>query len=376
MSASVAHAVVLTPPGRGAVATVLVTGQGAIELVGPLVFDRAGRPMALSTDGRIRLGHWAHPDGEEVVVAALDRGRVEIHCHGGLAASRAVIERLVAAGCRSVDWQAQGAIDQPDPIRRSALSALAQARTERAAVTLLDQYAGALHRALADIRSLVASADWPGARREVCQLLGRWPIGSHLTEPWRVVLAGPPNVGKSSLVNALVGYERAIVYNAPGTTRDAVTAMTALAGWPVELCDTAGLGESREPIEQAGMRLAAEAADAADALLLVFSSQEAWQTAWQTLVERWPAAIVVYNKRDLGRPPQDARPPGIATSAITREGLDRLEQAIVGRLVPDEPAAAAAVPFDRQQQALLEQLLAAIDARSAAAARAALESWL
>ncbi len=126
MSASVTYAVVLTPPGRGAVATVLVTGQRAIELVGPLVFDRAGRPMALSPDERIRLGHWSRPDGEEVVVAALEDGRVEIHCHGGLAASRAVIERLAAAGCRSIDWQSHHAMDQPDPIRRSALAALAR----------------------------------------------------------------------------------------------------------------------------------------------------------------------------------------------------------------------------------------------------------
>ncbi len=141
---------------------------------------------------------------------------------------------------------------------------------------------------LAEIRRLITAADWPAAREAVCQVLARWPIGSHLVEPWRVVLAGPPNVGKSSLVNALVGYQRAIVYDAPGTTRDMVTAITALEGWPVELCDTAGLRSSREAIEAEGVRLARQAAAAADALVLVFSAQEPWQADRQQLLDQWP----------------------------------------------------------------------------------------
>lgn len=311
-----------------------------------------------------------------MVVAVLDAERVEIHCHGGVAASQAICDALVAAGCESIDWRAWTTIDTGDPIRRSALAALAQARTERAAMTLLDQYHGALSRALMEIRRLIVAADWSAARAAVCDVLARRPIGSHLVDPWRVVLAGPPNVGKSSLVNALVGYQRAIVYDAPGTTRDMVTATTALAGWPVELCDTAGLRESREAIEIAGVRLARKAATSADALVLLFSAQEPWQTEARELCEAWPAAITVYSKCDLGLPAEDGRPPGIATSAVTRAGLEELERAIARRLVPEAPAAGAAMPIDAEQVALLERLLAAIDQRAAEAALAEVDPWL
>ncbi len=84
----------------------------------------------------------------------------------------------------------------------------------------------------------------------------------------------------------------------------------------------------------------------------------------------------VYSKCDLGPPPGDGRPAGIATSAVTRAGLDELERAIAGRLVPEEPAAGAAVPLDAEQVALLERVLAAIDAEAAEAALAALAPWL
>ena len=80
--------------------------------------------------------------------------------------------------------------------------------------------------------------------------------GRHLLTPFDVVLAGPANVGKSSLINALVGYNRAIVYDAPGTTRDVITAETAIDGWPVTLSDTAGLRDSDDPLEMAGVQTA------------------------------------------------------------------------------------------------------------------------
>jgi tRNA U34 5-carboxymethylaminomethyl modifying GTPase MnmE/TrmE len=136
------------------------------------------------------------------------------------------------------------------------------------------------------------------------------------------------------------------------------------------------LRQGHEAIEVEGVRLARQAATAADALVLVFSAQEPWQADRQELLERWPDAIAVYSKCDLGPPPCDGRPPGIATSVVTRAGLDELERAIARRLVPQGPAAGAAVPFDVEQVALLERLLAAIDARKAEAALALLAPWI
>ena len=91
-----------------------------------------------------------------------------------------------------------------------------------------------------------------------------------------MVIAGPPNVGKSSLINALLGFQRAIVFDLPGTTRDVVTAVTALDGWPVELSDTAGLRSSDDPLELAGIEQAHRQAAAADCLLLVFDASQPW----------------------------------------------------------------------------------------------------
>jgi tRNA modification GTPase len=100
----------------------------------------------------------------------------------------------------------------------------------------------------------------------------RWSeFGRHLTQPWQVVLTGVPNVGKSSLINRLLGYSRSIVYAEPGTTRDVVTAATAFDGWPVELSDTAGLRDAAGEIEAAGVERARRHLATAD-LAIVFST--------------------------------------------------------------------------------------------------------
>ena len=194
-----------------------------------------------------------------------------------------------------------------------------------------------------------------GALKLVDELLERADVGLHLAKPWRVVLAGRPNVGKSSLINALVGYERAIVHEAPGTTRDIVTALTALDGWPVELADTAGLRVGDEPLEVAGIALARRQAAEADLLLLVFDRNTAWSAEDEALVKAWPAALAVLNKCDLpaaaGR-----RPTGVEVSAQSGAGLAELAPAMVARLVPRAPEPGEAVPFLESHVELLGRL--------------------
>ena len=183
------------------------------------------------------------------------------------------------------------------------------------------------------------------------------------------MLAGRPNVGKSSLINALVGYRRAIVHDQPGTTRDIVTATTAVDGWPVELSDTAGLCSTDDAIERAGIALAREELRGADLVILVFDAGRNWSQADQVLLEsarpksRPPKSrqqrLVVHNKSDLP-PTTAARPAGLSTSATTGTGIESLVGAIAARLVPDPPEPGAAVPFTAeqiQQIALLARII-------------------
>ncbi len=156
-----------------------------------------------------------------------------------------------------------------------------------------------------------------------------------------MAVAGPPNVGKSSLVNALAGYQRCIVTPTPGATRDVVTTRLAIDGWPVELADTAGVRDATDALETQGMRMARETTAAADLCLWILDASAA--PVWP---EFQGAVQLVVNKID--RPaawdPNEATG-AVRVSALTGAGLAELCAALSRRLVPDPPPAGAAVPF-------------------------------
>jgi tRNA modification GTPase len=347
----------LTPPGRGAVATLRVEGRGAVEVVQLHFRCRSGRPLATYPADRLIVGYFGADRGEEVVLRRYGDAAVELHCHGGRAAVTLIEETLVAAGCQRLAWRDWAAGQYPDAITAAALTALADARTERTAAILLDQYQGALRRALSDIQQALDRGDRSTARRQIDELSSRVDLGRHLVEPWQVVLAGRVNVGKSSLINALAGYDRSIVHPTPGTTRDAVTLVTAIDGWPVELCDTAGMRGGGDAIERAGIELARERLAQADLVVLVCDRSAIWSGEDQTLVDQWPAALVVHNKCDLPPAPGD-RPSGLLTSAVQGDGIAELLAAVAGRLVPTPPPAGGAVPFTAAQIETLGHLRA------------------
>lgn len=363
----------LTPPGRGAVATLLVEGPGARDAVSAHFRAAGGRALALCRADRPVFGRFGPGPGEEVVVHAASEESVEIHCHGGYAALARLSEILVGSGCRKVDWREWARRHHEDPITAEARIALADARTERTAAILLDQYHGALRQAIERIRQLLGERKLTEAQNELATLLDRAPLGRHLADPWQVVLAGPPNVGKSSLINALVGYQRAIVHPTPGTTRDVVTAVTAMEGWPVELSDTAGLRSGEQPVEQAGIALAREKLAAADLAILVFDAGQAWSEAEDALLNLRPDAVVVHSKCDLPHNTA-ARPAGLETSAVRGDGIEELVTTIAHRLVPAPPPAGAAVPFTEEQVDALRAAEAAVARGELSAAEAVLAS--
>ena len=287
------------PAGRGAVACVLVEGPDAADLVQTLVQTISGRPLADFSDDRLIVGHFNDVNGEEVVLRRRTPQAVELHCHGGYAAAAMIEETFRQHGCQVIAWRQWISESQTDLISAAALTGVADAPTQRTAGILLDQYHGALGRAFDAIEQDIKEKNYVAARSRVESLMACIPLGLHLTKPWRVVVAGPPNAGKSSLINAMVGFQRSIVHHAPGTTRDAVTAATAMDGWPVELCDTAGLHSGAQGIEKAGVELARQRISDADLVILVFDLTSNWSVSDQALVDSFPNALRVHNKVDL-----------------------------------------------------------------------------
>jgi tRNA modification GTPase len=363
------RAALLTPIGRGAVAVVGLCGAGVAALIARHFHPATGDAAKLSLE-RIRFGRWRTTPtddadvGEELVVCRRGDDDFEIHCHGGAAASSAVLDALRVGGAAIVLWPAWLASRGEDVIAVEAREALARATTTRTAAVLVDQLGGALRRALDDVHQLIDSGEIVTARRRIDELSERSVLGRRLVEPFRVVLTGRPNVGKSSLINALVGYQRAVVFDEPGTTRDVVTATTALDGWPVELSDTAGIRESGDELEAAGIAAARKRLAEAVLVVAVFDRSQPWCDADDALLAAHPQAVIVHNKADLPMPPNDRRPPGLPVSAVANSGIDALIAAIVARLVPNPPKPGEAMPFTTRQVEELNYLAASlVDAR-------------
>jgi tRNA modification GTPase len=192
------------------------------------------------------------------------------------------------------------------------------------------------------------------------QRLADWQdVADHLTEPWRVVFAGAPNVGKSSLLNMIAGMERSIVCDQPGTTRDVVEVDGIIEGWPFQFVDTAGLREaSKDQIEELGMQQSHLATSQCDVLCLVYddsSNAAAWSN--RLSLRKLPRhTVLVRNKCDLmtehdfDRPPYRNSPalsglPLIHVSARTGHGLPELLQWIKQSVVPQEPNKDTALPM-------------------------------
>ncbi len=369
---------VLTPPGRGAVATVGVRGHAALAAVARRFRPASGRALESYPAGRILFGRFQLADGleEELVVGLVSADQVEVHCHGGAAVVQAIAEALVAAGCRLIDDRQWAACEQPDAIAAAALLALGQARTERTAAVLLDQYRGALRVAVAEEIRHLASGEGRTASAALERLLSRRELGLHLTAPWKVVLAGRPNAGKSSLMNCIIGYERAIVFEQPGTTRDVLTASTAIDGWPIELADTAGLRAAEGAIETEGIERAWAEISAADAVLLVADTTAVWDAElFVEVAKQAKRVLVVHTKCDL-QLPSDGRSAGIAVSAKNGSGIEALCGGIAELLVPDPPLPGEAVPFTDGQIQSFREAAGSMDRGDLPTARDALQAIL
>jgi tRNA modification GTPase len=360
-------AALLTPIGRGAIATIRVSLLGASRPVADVWPFRAanGRPLSSQSVGRIVFGHWGSEPSEEIVLCALDDATLEIHCHGGEAASRRILRDLAAAGCRVVAWP-EFLQQTESPLRAEIMGELCRATTLPTAAILWEQANGLFESAVRDVIT-AAPANLPAAAARIREWLAWEDFGLHLTRPWSVVLAGRPNVGKSSLINAILGYTRCVVFDQPGTTRDVVSAQTAIDGWPIEVSDTAGLRASVDPLESAGIERARQTLETADlVVVLVDISQPASAADRAILAEHRPAIVVahkcdlpVYEGDDHWQPDETER--WIRVSAKTGAGVDALVAAISQRLVPRVPPPDSLIPLTERHIALLKMALAEAD---------------
>jgi tRNA modification GTPase len=338
----------LTPAGMGGVATIAIVGPGAWPIVRSLFRTANGdeAPKQSPKPGSMRFGRFGEPPGDEVVLAVRPGTPVpwfEVHCHGGEQVVAWLIEQVVERGAAPVSWVELEETRAGSWVRATAAEQLGRALTLKTAAVLLDQANGALEVEVKKLLAMNAAAEGrERARNEIRELSERWRVGRRLTRPWRVAFVGTPNAGKSSLVNAIAGFERAVVTAIPGTTRDAVTTLVALDGWPVELIDTAGLRETADALECEGIALGRVAADSADLRVWVVDA---------TAPVPPPAGdfLVVANKCDLVT--SDV---SLQASAATGAGVPGLIAAIVSRLSPAAPAGTA-VPFTEEIAAIVQR---------------------
>jgi len=352
----------LTAAMPSAIATIAVRGEGASDIV----LSCASLKTTRLDVGRVHYGTWTVTStdserescSEQVVVCRTSQNQVELHCHGGNAICKAILSSLSACGCRVIpvqDWPSEYRC----PISRAAEQDLLRASTDKAAAALIDQLNGALARAISWTIALLQpdnlksddlrSDDTAEAEQTLLKLQSWSDFGQHLAEPWRIVFAGPPNVGKSSLTNAIVGQSRSIVHPDAGTTRDWVESQTAIAGWPVSLTDTAGIRDSRDRIEVEGIRRAQERIEQADLVVLVVDATQGWTVTHDELAAADSARkIVAWNKADLvAEAPKQlhSKLRSLLTSSIGAPGIDDLLQTIAEALIPVSPIAGTAIPF-------------------------------
>jgi len=354
----------LTPPGRAAIATLGVLGSRAWEIVRE-IFHTSSAPEKKLPDNPDPCGIWLGRIGEkdtvadQVVVTVPQTGPipwVEVHCHGGTETVRWLLEILEREGCQVCTWPELEQATASDPWKTAASLELVQASTIRTAAILLDQYHGAFKRALTEIETMLTNKDMAATSRLLESVTRYANVGRHLVIPWNVAVIGPPNVGKSSLVNALAGFQRSIVAPTSGTTRDLVTTLIAVDGWPVELIDTAGLRQETRSIEDQGIMLARDAAASADLCLWVLDASAPPIWPEDNLATQRKLKFIA-NKTDLPPAWEIDNSPALPVSALTGEGLPQLLDAMVQCLVPDAPPPGAAVPFTSNLACQIEEAL-------------------
>ncbi|MDE3055620.1 MAG: tRNA uridine-5-carboxymethylaminomethyl(34) synthesis GTPase MnmE [Verrucomicrobiota bacterium] len=389
-------AAIATPAGEGAVALIRLSGEGVFA-IGDRVLDR---PISSHTGHTVHYRKLVDAMGnsiDQVLIIIMRTPRsytgqdtLEISCHGGALIARRILERLYEAGARpaqpgefSLRAFLNGKIDlaQAEAVQK-VIAAKGEEALKQASRQLegkLSQKIQLLQKELIDTAAILeASVDFPEEGlafeerlaiekrlKKTClemrRLTSTFSEGRVVEEGVSLCLLGAPNVGKSSLMNALLGYSRAIVTEIAGTTRDLLQEPFRLGGLHFRLIDTAGIRDTEEKVEQEGIRRSQEAMEKADlVLLLLDASRPMEESDWELLEKSAEKKrLVVWNKMDVGA--IDSSISSLAISATEGSGLEKLQQAIVEKVWNDGalPQGEVLITNLRHYRALVQALQSA-----------------
>ena len=392
-------AAIATPPGRGAIAIVRCSGPEA-RRIAQAIF-RSHEPLR---DRMVTYGRVLDVEGmviDRALAVAMDAPRtatgedvVEFHLHGSPIAARETLRAVIHAGARIAapgEFTRRAYLNgKLDLSAAEAVADLIDAETRAGARAAEANLAGGLRREITAIRAPLATMveelsgaiDYPDevpeppasriadavavARRRLDALVADWERGRVAREGLGLAIVGPPNAGKSSLLNALVGEDRAIVSPIPGTTRDVVEDRFAIDGILVRVSDTAGIRVTEDPIERLGIERARAVGEAATLLLVVVDGSRPLDADARTMLAetRPKRRLVFYNKRDLGTAgfsERSALDEGFSGSTLDPSSIEAIraeiirESAVDGALDLQRPHLASARQADavaRAQEAL------------------------
>jgi tRNA modification GTPase len=350
-----------TPPGRSALAVIRLSGKGVLQIASRIIPGFRADTERIAT-----LANFVAENGEPI-----DRGvytvfhsprsytgedMVELSCHGGLQVPTRLLASLQRLGARPAspgEFTRRAVLNgKLDLMQAEAVGDLIDATAPAQARAAIRQLEGGLSRRLAALREslieiqalLSYNIDFPEeddgpvspgriadrvdtVADQIRHLVTTAPAAERLREGALVVFAGRPNAGKSSLFNALLGTERALVTAIPGTTRDTVEAHTDFLGWPVRLADTAGLWDAPSEIDRLGVEVSRRYLSAADLVLLCVESGRNPE-ADECAIMADGRTLLVRTKSDLAV----AEGHGVPVSAITGDGLGELRRAAAERV--------------------------------------------